>query len=136
MQSKDKMAWDHFIDALNDGDMRTWVLQMRTTTLKEAVAAAVELEALQRVEKERSGPSKLIRELHTAEKTAGNPSLELATLVGELADKVSKLQMGECQQGGRAGSKNQSFNLLWVKVLIYCVVKIYIVLSMYCDIPL
>ena len=106
MQSKDKMARDHFIDALNDGDMRTRVLQMRTTTLKEAAAAAVELEALQRAEKERSGPSKRVREVHTAEKTAANPSLELAKVVGELADKVSKLQMGERRQGGRAGSKN------------------------------
>ena len=51
--SRDRMGKDHFMDALNDSEIRTRVIQMRTFTLDEAVAAAVELEALQRVEKER-----------------------------------------------------------------------------------
>ena len=51
--SRDMMGKDHFVDALNDSEIRTRVIQMRTSTLDEAVAVAVELEALQRVEKER-----------------------------------------------------------------------------------
>ena len=52
-ESKDHMGRDHFLDALTDGDIRIRVIQMRTTTLDGAVAAAVELEALQKAEKER-----------------------------------------------------------------------------------
>ena len=51
-ESKDHMGRDHFLDALSDGDIRIRVIQMRTTTLDGAVAAAVELEALQNAEKE------------------------------------------------------------------------------------
>lgn len=52
-ESRDQMGRDHFLDALIDGDIRIRVIQMRTTTLDGAVAAAVELEALQKAEKER-----------------------------------------------------------------------------------
>ena len=88
--SKDKMARDHFIDALNDVEMRTRILQMRTVTLEEAVAAGVELEALQNAEKERFGPARRIREVNVE-----NPdnSAVLSKMVADLIKRIDQLQL-------------------------------------------
>ena len=57
LESREKLARDCFIDALTDGEMRTRILQMRTTTIQEAMEVAIELEALSKAERERTESS-------------------------------------------------------------------------------
>ena len=102
--ARDRMAKDHFIDALNDSEMRTRVLQMRTATLEEALAAAVELEALQRAEKERFGSGKRIREL----KVESTSTKGLEEMVKEMAEQMRQMQM-VLRKEPSARNKSQSY---------------------------
>ena len=88
LQARDKMARDHFIDALNDGDIRMRVLQARTGTLQETVNMSMELEALQAAERERN-PARRIR---AVQQTApADPTAELLKVVNNLAIQVQRL---------------------------------------------
>ena len=86
--ARNKLARDCFIDALTDGEMRTRILQMRTTTIQEAMEAAIELEALTKAEKERGLYGRRVRELGAD--TAGRPSE--ATLLRELKEELEKMK--------------------------------------------
>ncbi|XP_046571011.1 uncharacterized protein LOC124279245, partial [Haliotis rubra] len=55
------LAKDHFIEALQESEMRLRVQQSRPRTLDEAVQLAVELEAFQHAEIQRQGGRKLAR---------------------------------------------------------------------------
>ena len=103
--ARDRMAKDHFIDALNDSETRTRVLQMRTATLDEALAAAVELEALQRAEKERFSTGKRVREL----KVEGTSTKGLEDMVKEMAEQMKQMQMVLVKEQ-TSKSKNQSYS--------------------------
>ena len=54
-QLQETLAKEHFIDALNDTDMRWRVFQSRPTSLEDAVRVAVELEAFQVADRQRNG---------------------------------------------------------------------------------
>ena len=100
--SRDRMGRDHFLDALNDGEIRTRVIQMRTQTLDEAVAAAVELEALYKAEKERrSSDIKKLRtatvEVAMAAKTTDVESPVPSGLQEQLSQILEKMQRLEKQ---------------------------------------
>ena len=68
-QSEDSLAKEYFLDALPEAEIRTEVLQMRPASIQRAVQDAIELEAMNRAERERSSltpPLQLVR-------TLGNP---------------------------------------------------------------
>ena len=99
ISSREKMARDYFIDALTDGESRTRVLQMRTYNLEEAVAAAIELEALQNAEFERSGLTKRVREVGSKITNSQEDSLaQMAARIDELGEKYNRLKVGEYGQ--------------------------------------
>ena len=98
-EARDKLARDCFIDALTDGEMRTRILQMRTTSIQEAMEAAIELEALSRAERER-GP-KRVREL------GGCQNPEGPALVKELKDEIQQLKRQLTEQRPRANNTQQ-----------------------------
>ena len=95
--SRDLMGKNHFVDARNDSEIRTRVIQMQTSIRDEAVAAAVELEALQRVEKERRLTElKKVRYVQISQ-TVGDESTEQGTpeverQLREMAEQLEKMQ--------------------------------------------
>ena len=88
--SRDKMARDHFIDALHDSDVRMRILQARTATFQDTVAMAMELEALQIAEKERQ-PGRRIRAVLPDERQ--DPTSELIRAVSHLMAQMNKVAM-------------------------------------------
>ena len=62
------LSKDHFLDALDDADLRLGVYQMRPSTLDDALQAALEIEAFQTVEKHRNFPGR--RVVRTVETTS------------------------------------------------------------------
>ena len=62
------LSKDHFLDALDDADLRPGVYQMRPSTLDDALQAALEIEAFQTVEKHRNFPGR--RVVRTVETTS------------------------------------------------------------------
>ncbi len=90
--AREKLARDCFIDALTDSEMRTRIIQMRTSNIQEAMEVAIELEALSRAEIERNPPSKKVRELgqmvqpSTEETVRDIVSKELSKIRKELED--------------------------------------------------
>ena len=99
ISSREKMARDYFIDALTDGEIRTRILQMRTFNLEEAVAVAIELEALQNAEMERSGLTKRVREVGKRGTNREDDALsQMAARIDELGEKYKNLKLGEYGQ--------------------------------------
>ena len=96
-EARDKLARDCFIDALTDGEMRIRILQMRTTSIQEAMEAAIELEALTKAERER-GP-KRVREL------GGGQVVEGSSMMKELKDEVMQLKRQLAEQQSRSGNR-------------------------------
>ena len=99
--SRDRMARDHFLDALSDGEIRIRVIQMRTATLDDAVAGAVELEALQKAEKARMSDLKRVRSASVQQSStdeATETSRATALTAGlqqqlkEMSEQLHKLQ--------------------------------------------
>ena len=101
-EARDKLARDSFIDALTDGEMRTRIPQMRTTTIQEAMEAAIELEALSKAERERG--QRKIREL------GGGPVQSEATLLQELRDELMKIKRQLGEQRPRNNDTRKCFN--------------------------
>ncbi len=99
-ESKDHMGRDHFLDALADGDIRIRVMQMRTTTLDGAVAAAVELEALQKAEKERRMVDLKKVNVRQVTPTETIQAIQTCTEPAELQQQIMKMseQLGELQR--------------------------------------
>ena len=64
-QSKDSLAKEYFLDALPEADIRTRVLQMRPASLQRAVQDAIELEAINRAERERSSRAPPLQRVRT-----------------------------------------------------------------------
>ena len=102
VKSKDKMARDHFIDALNDSEMRTRILQARTTTLRDTVTTAIELEALQTAERERNNNRRVRAVTSTHDKDV---SADLMRAVSDLATQVQQLQTDSARYRGPAGAR-------------------------------
>ena len=50
--SKHALANDYFLDALPEADLRTRILQMRPRSLQQALQNTIELEAINRAERE------------------------------------------------------------------------------------
>ena len=92
-EARGKMARDAFIDALTDREMRLRVLQMRTTTLQEALEAAIELEAMMLAEEARSLTSvRMIGSVGFQDPPPCAPQefqQEMIRLLKELADTLS-----------------------------------------------
>ena len=57
--SKDGLAKDYFLDALPEAELRTRVLQMRPCSLQRALKDTIELEAINRAERERAASRNL-----------------------------------------------------------------------------
>ncbi len=114
-ESRDRMGRDHFLDALAEGDIRIRVIQMRTSTLDGAVAAAVELETLQKAEKERRcGDLKKVnvRQISTGGTAEGNPIPEQAGLqmqMTKMTEQLGKLQnqINRQRPGGNRGPNDR-----------------------------
>ncbi|KAJ8019353.1 hypothetical protein HOLleu_42118 [Holothuria leucospilota] len=63
---QDQLARDHFVDCLEEPELRLGVHQTRPKTLEEAVQAALEIEAFYTVERQRNFPlRKAVRVLHS-----------------------------------------------------------------------
>ena len=95
--SRDRMGRDHFLDALLDSEIRTRIIQMRTSSLDEAVAAAVELEALYKAEKERrSADVRKVRsatvEAVQAEKPTSEANAAATDIQRQLTDVMEQLK--------------------------------------------
>lgn len=56
--AKDELAIDYFLGALPDSEVRTRILQMRPSSLQDALRSAIELEAISTAEQERTGNAK------------------------------------------------------------------------------
>lgn len=95
-ESRDRMGRDHFLDALAEGDIRIRVIQMRTSTLDGAVAAAVELETLRKAEKERQSRDLKKANVRQISTTAEGNLPEQAGLQMQLS-KLTE-QLGELQK--------------------------------------
>ena len=92
VESHDRMGRDHFLDALQDGEMRIRIIQMRTSTLDEAVAAALELEALNKAEKERrSLDLKKLRSATVNAVQADKPMVEINPGMSEIRQQLDKM---------------------------------------------
>ena len=63
----DTLGKDHFIDAINDEDIRWRVYQSKPMTLDDAICSAVELEAYKRAEEQRNGRRRPVREISRRE---------------------------------------------------------------------
>ena len=61
-QLQETLAKEHFIDALQDADIRWRVFQSRPTSLEDAVRVAVELEAFQIADRQRTGQRRRLQE--------------------------------------------------------------------------
>lgn len=61
----DTLGKDHFIDAIDDGDIRWRIYQSKPSTMDEAVCAAVELEAYKTAEKQRYTNKRYVRAFGT-----------------------------------------------------------------------
>ena len=103
MESREKLARDCFIDALTDVEMRTRILQMRTSTLQEAMETAIELEAISNAELERG--HKWVREIGCAQMV--DESAKLKKMEEEVSDL--KRQLAEAQ-AGRSVSTRRCYN--------------------------
>ncbi|KAJ8018074.1 hypothetical protein HOLleu_44135 [Holothuria leucospilota] len=63
---QDQLSRDHFVDCLEEPELRLGVHQTRPKTLEEAVQAALEIEAFYTVERQRNFPlRKTVRVLHS-----------------------------------------------------------------------
>jgi hypothetical protein len=56
---------DYFVDAVNDGEIRWKIFQMKVKNLDEATAAAVEIESFKMAEMQRDGTKRFVREIRT-----------------------------------------------------------------------
>ena len=91
------LAKDHFIDALQESEMRLRVQQARPKTLNEAVHAAVELETFQRAELQRQGGRRFTRAV-----TEPKAKSDLQSQVYELAKAIENLtKMMNDRQGNK-----------------------------------
>ena len=82
------LARDHFIDALDDPDLRLGVYQARPQTMEEAVKAAMEIEAFHMAEKQRNFPGRKAARALKTQPVAGESS-------EYLADQVTKVVQGQ-----------------------------------------
>jgi hypothetical protein len=84
---------DHFIDAIEDQDMRWRMYQAKVRDLDEAIGIAVEVEAYKNAEKQRCQPKKLLREVQAhkgAEASSSSKGLERQIL--ELKKQMEEMQ--------------------------------------------
>ena len=81
---------DHFIDALNEPDMRFRIFQSKVGTLDQAVEVAVEMEAFQMAEKHRGNAysRKMVQEVTISSK---QHSQEFETKIRETMEALSKV---------------------------------------------
>ncbi len=89
--TRNRMSKDSFLDALEDPEIRTRVLQSRAQTMEDALRSSIELEALQKAERERiyGYPRQKVREVSVAESPE---SSALKQDVGELSRKLENLE--------------------------------------------
>lgn len=119
-QLQETLAKEHFIDALQDADIRWRVFQSRPTSLEDAVRVAVELEAFQVADRQRTWQRKPTARVVNAEdrqsdrkSTDDGDSLQgqLSSLTNNiekiLADGFKSLQKN-LMTGDRGETKNQS----------------------------
>jgi hypothetical protein len=57
------LAKDHFVDAVNDGEIRWRIFQSKVQDLDQATAAAVEIETYKKPESQRNHPKKFVRQI-------------------------------------------------------------------------
>ncbi|KAJ8018186.1 hypothetical protein HOLleu_43967 [Holothuria leucospilota] len=104
---QDQLARDHFVDCLEEPELRLGVHQTRPKTLEEAVQAALEIEAFYTVERQRNFPlRKPVRVLHSDQgmtNTLAPPMYHAETqltnrvqtdTVSDLREAVSQLATG------------------------------------------
>ena len=81
---------DHFIDALNEPDMRFRIFQSKVATLDQAVGVAVEMEAFQMAEKHRGNAysRKMVREITSS--SGGQNGQEFEAKMRESMESLTK----------------------------------------------
>ena len=113
-QLQETLAKEHFIDALNDTDIRWRVFQLRPTSLEDAVRVAVELEAFQVADRQRIGQRKPTARIINADEerqSEGNGKIhgQITTLTTNI-EKILADGFRNLQKQLNAGSEKKTSN--------------------------
>jgi hypothetical protein len=105
------LAKDHFIDAINDSDMRWRLYQLKVSDLEEATTAAVEVETYKKAESQRSGQKKYVREIDTQKKILPYQEPETSGLQKQI-DMLTKMfmELRGSMSGGSPAPRSKSFS--------------------------
>ena len=86
----DSLSRDHFLDAISDSNLRMQIYQARPTSIDEAVCVAIEFEAYQKAESQRSSwkrPARMINSDNAF--LQGNEQKSLQTQIEELTKSLA-----------------------------------------------
>ena len=107
---------DHFLDALDDPDMRFKVFQSKPASLDEAVGLAVEMEVFKQAEKHRPGGNwrKNVREIGIGNKSdivANKETVEvmLQDMVGRLTTSINEIRQEVRELKEAKAARSQDF---------------------------
>ena len=107
----DGIGKDHFIDALDDADLRWRVYQVKAKSLDDAITAAVEMEAYKKAEKQRGPSKKYVREIETSEwKTKNTGTTDKEIEIQGMQKQLDQLVKMITEFKGSGDQPGQSFN--------------------------
>jgi hypothetical protein len=113
--TRDRLARDSFLDALNDADMEWSVFKQKPTTVDEALQYAIEYEAFQKGRNRRTGDRRGLRMQSFSNSTGAVPEAMPQTIQGGTNDNASRKLCFFCNAPGHFKRECQKY-AAWIQV--------------------